>query len=169
MKRHIIASLLLAGSGMAQAADTFIAVSPATFSRSFNTWAAFLGEGMRLPAWAATNGVKRAVVAKGITVHAQGSVGGQGMAEVKVVCQNDAKCAEAMVVAAHAVDPEVSVNSLHNYMQGRTTGRLDDESAITQNGITYYMDLNRKARRMELWILPEEDSGEGDGSFGRVR
>ena len=42
---------------------------------------------------------------------------------------------------------------------------LDDESAMTQNGIEYYLDVNEKAKRMVFTIEAEADNDEGDGSL----
>ena len=164
MKKTIIALALLA-AGSVHAAETFIAVSPSKFSTAFNVYAGITGQSIRMPAWPASRGPKQATLARGVTVTARGTVDGRGMEEVKVACARGDGCGEAFVLAALAVDPDVSPKALETYIGRRLSGELDDESAMTQNGIEYYLDVNEKAERMVFTIEAEADDDEGDGSL----
>lgn len=136
---------------------SFIAITPAQFSKSFNAIADISNVSLRLPVWKNRNGTFKSTLASGVSITAQGVLGGDGISSISLHCQKSKKCSDATALVALTVDPNRDPAALNNFLRDRFDGKLSEDDILEEAGLWYALKFNRKQQSLTLTITAEQD------------
>lgn len=136
-------------------AEQTIPVSPAEFSVAFNRYATKLKWPLVMGAWPEEAGIYRATVAPGLVVLGV-AVEPTRLLQVRLHCEREAHCSQAMFAVALGLDKQADLHQLADTLQDFITQRLDgllpEDETLVLDELAYQLTIDRSSGRFDFIV-----------------